>query len=139
MHIGMLLSHSTKAVLAFRGEPYGVEGDSTYDLYKTVLGYRLGDEVQQIRTPLLITDPEGEQFWPGQSRQLYDLLPGAKELVPFTAAEGADRHCEPMAPRSATAHLRLAGRSAGCEPGHAPGARVGSSRRSLTPSFCIAR
>ena len=98
MHIGLLLSHSTKALLAFRGEPYGVEGDSTYDLYKAVLDYRLGDEVQQIRTPFLITDPEGEQFWPGQSQQLYDLLPGAKELVLFTAAEGADRHCEPLAP-----------------------------------------
>jgi hypothetical protein len=46
---------------------------------------------------MLITDPEGEQFWPGQSRRLYDALPGPKQLVPFTAAEGADRHCEPMA------------------------------------------
>jgi len=26
---------------------------------------------------MLITDPEGEQFWPGQSTQLYDALPGA--------------------------------------------------------------
>jgi hypothetical protein len=45
---------------------------------------------------LLITDPEGEQFWPGQSQRLYDALPGPKALVKFTAAEGADRHCEPM-------------------------------------------
>ena len=59
--------------------------------------YRLGDEVAQIDTPLLITDPEGEQFWPGQSQQLFDRLPGPKELVRFTAAEGASRHCEPMA------------------------------------------
>ena len=48
-------------------------------------------------TPLLITDPEGEQFWPGQSQQLFDALSGAKRLISFTAAEGADRHCEPMA------------------------------------------
>jgi hypothetical protein len=59
-------------------------------------GYRLGDEVADITTPLLITDPEDEQFWPGQSQQLYDRLPGAKELVSFTAQEGANRHCEPM-------------------------------------------
>ncbi len=26
----------------------------------------------QITTPLLITDPEEKQFWPGQSQQLYD-------------------------------------------------------------------
>ena len=60
-------------------------------------GYRLGDEVEQITTPLLITNPEDEQFWPGQAQQLYDRLPGTKKLVSFTAAEGANRHCEPMA------------------------------------------
>jgi hypothetical protein len=46
---------------------------------------------------MLIADPEGEQFWPGQSQELYDLLPGPKTLVRFTAAEGADLHCEPKA------------------------------------------
>jgi hypothetical protein len=54
-------------------------------------------EEQQITTPLLITDPEDEQFWPGQSEDLYRRLPGNKELIPFTAREGASRHCEPMA------------------------------------------
>ena len=42
-------------------------------------------------------DPDGEQFWPGQSEALYDALPGRKELVRFTAYEGADGHCEPLA------------------------------------------
>jgi len=41
------------------------------------------------------TEPEDEQFWPGQSQALYDRLPGPKQLVRFTAAEGANRHCEP--------------------------------------------
>jgi hypothetical protein len=45
---------------------------------------------------MLITSPEDEQFWPGQSQELYDRLPGTKELVTFTAHEGANRHCEPM-------------------------------------------
>jgi hypothetical protein len=53
--------------------------------------------MQQITTPLLITDPEGEQFWPGQSRQLYDRLPGPKQLLRFTSDEGAQGHCEPLA------------------------------------------
>jgi hypothetical protein len=47
--------------------------------------------------PLLITNRDYEQFWPGQAQELYDRLPGAKELVTFTAAGGAIRHCEPMA------------------------------------------
>jgi hypothetical protein len=90
------LSRSTRATLHFRGQPYGVPGDSRYDLYQEVLKYRLGDEVGQITTPLLITEPEDEQFWPGQSRALYNRLPGPRELVRFTAAEGANRHCEPI-------------------------------------------
>jgi hypothetical protein len=89
-------SKSTRATLHFRGEPYGVGGDSRFDLYQEVLKYRLGDEVAGITTPLLITEPEDEQFWPDQSQALYDRLPGPKQLVRFTAAEGANRHCEPM-------------------------------------------
>jgi len=81
-------------VFAWRGKPYGIS--DPFDLYKAAETYALGDVTEQITTPMLVTDPEGEQFWPGQSQQLYDALPGQKSLVKFTAAEGADRHCEPM-------------------------------------------
>jgi hypothetical protein len=97
MHLAELLSPGTAAALAGRGRPYGVKSASRYDLYQAVAAYQLRGEEQQITTPLLITDPEDEQFWPGQSRVLYDRLPGAKELVTFSAYEGASRHCEPMA------------------------------------------
>jgi hypothetical protein len=97
MHIGELISPSTRALFAFRGEPYRLPTDSRYDLYKAVEAYRLGDEVARITTPLLITDPEGEQFWPGQSQALRERLPDVAELAPFAAADGAGRHCEPLA------------------------------------------
>ena len=51
----------------------------------------------QIRCPVFIADPDGEQYWPGQSRRLYDALTCPKTLARFTADEGADSHCEPMA------------------------------------------
>jgi dienelactone hydrolase len=85
------------ATLAFRMRPFGFT--SYYDAYTAVQQYTLAGVVERIRVPLLVTDPEGEQFWPGQSRRLFDALPGEKVLVPFTAAEGADLHCEPKAPR----------------------------------------
>jgi hypothetical protein len=97
MHLAELFSPATAATLRFRGRPYGVAGDSRFELYENVSAYRLGEEIQQITTPLLITDPEDEQFWPGQSQQLYDRLPGPKQLIHFTSAEGANRHCEPLA------------------------------------------
>ncbi len=81
---------------AWRAKPYGIS--DPFDLFTAVRNYRLDpDVIRMITTPLLVTDPEGEQFWPGQSRQLYDALPATKQIVSFTAAEGADRHCEPMA------------------------------------------
>ena len=96
LRLGELFTPGLTATLRFRGEPYGRPDGSRFELYRTVGKYRLGDEVMQIRTPLLITDPEDEQFWPGQSRQLYDRLTDDRELMEFTAAEGAGRHCEPL-------------------------------------------
>jgi len=85
------------ATLEFRGKPYGLRNGSRYDLYKAVERYRLGSEVRDITTPLIITDPDDEQFFPGQPQELFDLLTGPKELIRFTVAEGANRHCEPLA------------------------------------------
>ncbi len=90
-------SPTATATLDFRAKPYGFTGGSRFDLYQAVAAYRLGDEVTDITTPLLITDPDDEQFFPGQPQELYDLVPGAKKLIRFTAHEGANGHCEPMA------------------------------------------
>ncbi len=53
--------------------------------------------MQHIDTPILITESEGEPLSPGQSRRLYDRLPGRKDIVTFTAQEGAGGHGEPLA------------------------------------------
>jgi dienelactone hydrolase len=84
------------AALEFRGRPYGITSGSRYDLFEAVSAYRLGDEVNNITTPMLICDPDDDQFLPGQSQELYERLPGEKKLVRFTVEEGAHRHCEPM-------------------------------------------
>jgi len=60
--------------------------------------YNLDDVAGQIRCPMLITDPETEQFFPGQAQKLYDALRCPKTLVKFTHDQGADQHCEVAAP-----------------------------------------
>jgi hypothetical protein len=97
MQVAESSSSTATATLDFRAKPYGLNGGSRFDLFQAVASYRLGDEVSKITTPMLITDPDDEQFFPGQPQQLYDLVPGAKELIRFTAHEGANGHCEPMA------------------------------------------
>jgi len=85
-----------RRTLAFRSRPFQKEGD-WFALYEEVREYRLTDDLAtRITTPLLITDPEGEQFWPGQSKQLAAMLGVRAHRVDFTADEGANLHCQPL-------------------------------------------
>ncbi len=93
---GVLRIPRMKALLAFRMRPYGF--DSYHDVYKAVLQYDLKSVADQIRCPMLITNPQFEPFFPGQSKQLYDMLQCKKTLVDFTAEQGAGLHCEVNAP-----------------------------------------
>ena len=87
-----------RRTLPKRMEPYGTS--SMAALLRDLEKWDLTDVAGQIECPILITDPEDEQFWPGQSQQLFDLVGSeTKELASFTAAEGANWHCEPMAPQ----------------------------------------
>lgn len=63
---------------------------------KFVLTQRLA---RRIDAPVAALSPEGEQFFPGQAQKLYGWLREPKTLMRFTVAEGAQFHCEPMAPQ----------------------------------------
>jgi dienelactone hydrolase len=94
--MGVAANSRTKAVLQMRMRPYGIT--SYYEAFRAVQKYSLEEVAGQIRCPMLITDPEGEQFFPGQSQKLYDALRCPKTLVKFTHDQGADQHCEVAAP-----------------------------------------
>ena len=85
-----------KAVLAWRMAPYGTS--SPFEAYRAAMKFRLDDAViARIACPTLILDPDDEQFWPGESRALYDKLACPKQILRFTTDEGANWHCEPAA------------------------------------------
>lgn len=94
MELGMKFSHELATTWRFRARPYGTTGYA--ETMRAVLQYTVEDVAAQITTPLLITDPEHEQFWPGQSERLAALTPTVSTLVPFTEAEGADFHVQPL-------------------------------------------
>ena len=87
------LNSRAAAALLLRIRPFG--RNSAYEAFKAAQEYNLSGVVNQIRCPILITDPEGEQSWPGQSQKMYDALSGPKTMVKFTLAEGGDLQCEP--------------------------------------------
>lgn len=85
-----------RAMLAWRMAPYGT--DSPFDAYTAARQMSLDAKtVGQIKCPTLILDPEDEQFWPGQSQEMYDVLTCEKKLVHFSRDDGANWHCEPAA------------------------------------------
>jgi len=67
---------------------------SFYDAFHAVRDYNLAEVAGRIKCPMLITDPEGEQFFPGQARKPYDALQCPKQIIQFTREQGAEQHCE---------------------------------------------
>lgn len=56
--------------------------------------YWLQDICGKIKCPTLIVDGENENMFPGQAKQVYNLLTCPKEYMMFTSEEGAEAHCQ---------------------------------------------
>ncbi|MFE7891695.1 alpha/beta hydrolase family protein [Streptomyces sp. NPDC057412] len=103
------LSPSEAYQLKKRFEPFSVEamlearrGRMFTDFWtaaRRVVALEITDVVRRIEAPTLVLDYEAEQFYPGQPREMYELLRTRKEYVKLTAATGAQLHCSPMAPQ----------------------------------------
>jgi hypothetical protein len=97
IRLGERFSKMIRFTMKFRTFPYGTE--SGYEMCKAAMEMRIDEETaRRIECPLLVTDPENEQFWPGEPAVLAARVGERATLMPFTAAEGADGHCEPKAP-----------------------------------------
>jgi pimeloyl-ACP methyl ester carboxylesterase len=74
-------------------------GVSTVRAYcEDMLRYTNAETVTRITCPTLVTDNETDVVSTGQGRVLYDHLTCPKTFRLFTKAEGAEGHCEGMAP-----------------------------------------
>ena len=114
MDLALRFSASTRLMMTFRMRPYGVT--SPYEFFTAARDYALTDEtIGQITCPVLITDPDHEQFWPGQSGELYDKLSG-EDADPLHRrgrrgrALRTSRKCHPRRARlrlARPAHFRL--------------------------------
>ena len=58
------------------------------------------DVVAKIKCPTLVTQYEGDTFFTDEGRKLFEALQvKKKDFVEFTAVDGAQYHCGPMAPQ----------------------------------------
>jgi len=76
-------------------------GGTFFEKLTAVLEYDNSKVLGRIRMPALSINNEIEQFFPGQAKQLLGGMKNSrgKKLVTFTVAQGAQFHCEPMAPQ----------------------------------------
>ncbi len=91
------LTANTRFYVAKRVQVFGRA--SFYDQVRLASRFVLPASLaRRIKAPTVIVQTALEQFYPGQSKQLYHWLHTTKSLINFTVAEGAGYHCEPMAP-----------------------------------------
>jgi hypothetical protein len=92
------LSASERFVVAKRSEIYGNRG--MYARLRHALQFRIGPPLAgRITAPTALTEPALESSFPGQARTVYGWLRAEpRKVIDFTVAQGAQLHCEPMAP-----------------------------------------
>jgi dienelactone hydrolase len=74
-----------------------------YGLGTTLTKFTVAGVAGRITAPTLVTAYDGDELVvpaSGQGTEVYRLLRGTKQFHQFTAAQGADQHCGPMAPQT---------------------------------------
>jgi cephalosporin-C deacetylase-like acetyl esterase len=74
-----------------------------YDLGTTLMRFTVAPVAARVTVPALVTGYAGDTLVvpaAGQGGEIYKLLRSDKQYQYFTAAEGAQYHCAPMAPQT---------------------------------------
>ncbi len=85
-----------KSFLEPRMATHGVHGVREY--FAEIVRYTNAETISEISCPCFVTDNESDQTSTGQGKVLFDRLTCPKEFRLFTKDEGAEGHCEGMAP-----------------------------------------
>lgn len=93
---GLLHMPGFKALLAPRMVTHGAASVRAY--FADMLRYTSAPVISKVTCPSYVTDNETDAISTGQGKQLFDHLTCPKEFRLFTRAEGAEGHCEGMAP-----------------------------------------
>jgi hypothetical protein len=74
-----------------------------YDLGTTLMKFTVADVAAKVTSPTLVTTYQNDDLVvpaAGQGQVVFSLLSCPKTQYTFTAAQGADQHCAPMAPQT---------------------------------------
>jgi hypothetical protein len=92
----LLTLPALKALLAPRMQTHGVSSVRAY--FADMLRYTNAGSVSSVTCPSYVTDNEFDPVSTGQGKELFDHLTCPRQFRLLTRAEGAEGHCEGMAP-----------------------------------------
>jgi pimeloyl-ACP methyl ester carboxylesterase len=93
-----LMEASTDTRWGIENGIFTFRASSPADYYLKALDYTLAGIAEKITCPTLVIDSEGDLWYRGQARQLFDALTCDKTFLNFTAEEGAEDHCQVGSP-----------------------------------------
>ena len=93
-----LMEASTDTRWGIENGVFTFQASSPADYYLKALDYTLAGIAEKITCPTLVIDSEGDLWYQGQARQLFDALTCEKTFLNFTAEEGAEDHCQVGSP-----------------------------------------
>ncbi|MGO8873369.1 MAG: alpha/beta hydrolase family protein, partial [Acidimicrobiales bacterium] len=89
-----LMEASTDTRWGIENGIFTFRASSPADYYLKALDYTLAGIAEKITSPTLVIDSEGDLWYQGQARQLFDALTCDKTFLLFTAEDGAEDHCQ---------------------------------------------
>ncbi|MFJ4919536.1 alpha/beta hydrolase family protein [Streptomyces sp. NPDC088725] len=84
---------STSVSWGLRNGMWTFGASSAAEYVRMTKPYTLEGVAHQIECPTLVCDAEEDYFFRGQPQRIFDALTCEKEMIRFTAAEGAGEHC----------------------------------------------
>jgi pimeloyl-ACP methyl ester carboxylesterase len=93
-----MMDASTDSRWGIENGMFTFRASSPADYFLKALDYTLAGVAAKITCPTLVIDSEGDRWYPGQARQLFDALTCEKTFLNFTAEEGAEDHCQVGSP-----------------------------------------
>jgi pimeloyl-ACP methyl ester carboxylesterase len=89
-----VMQHNTGIRWAIENGLFTFQVGSIWDLIKATESWSLEGVAHLITCPTLVCEAEGDHFFAGQPKLLYEALMCPKTLLRFTADDGSEEHCQ---------------------------------------------
>jgi pimeloyl-ACP methyl ester carboxylesterase len=92
--LSLLAASSTQLAWGLGNGAWAFGASSAAEFLRMTAPYTLDGVIQNVTCPTLVMDGESDHLQKGEAERVFKALAAPKEMVHFTAAEGAGEHCQ---------------------------------------------